>query len=55
MSQKYEIERDELVLLLRSLDAYINEHNLDDEGSKEIEVLRKWEERLGGSIMYGTL
>jgi hypothetical protein len=55
MLEKYEIDRKDIVLLLQALNAHINEHNLDDNDSPELELLRKWESILGGSVMHDTL
>jgi hypothetical protein len=54
MDEKFEVNREDLVTFLRVLDSCVNEYNLDEE-SPELLLLRKWEKKLGGSIMYGTL
>jgi hypothetical protein len=52
--EKFEVERCELVVMLRALHVLSEECNLECD-SEEIQILRKWEERLGGSLMHGTI
>lgn len=50
---KIEIERDELIKLLRSHYNFLTENDIEDKD--DWDLIERWERRLGGSFMFNTL
>lgn len=48
-----EVDREELILLLRSHYSFLEENDIEDK--KDWDLIKRWEKKLGVSFMFDTL